>query len=205
MIKDIMSNKKIRRLILVNSITLARLPMIAIFVYELISFLETGRSVYGLNSMIISILILISDFIDGRLARKYDVVTKAGQNLDIYLDLTYILAATGVLVSYGKIDLFYIMVIIYKFLEFVVLSKLFKGNFESSKGTEYYYDLLGTISSGLYYIVPLIVISLMYFESIYMNIIVECIVIAAVLMTGMASVIKIREIVYGVKNKYYAE
>lgn len=195
MIGEAKDLKKIYRLLMVNLITIARVPMIIIFSCELINYLEAYKPADAFNSMIISIFIIFSDFIDGKLARKYNVTTKTGQVLDIYLDLLYVLTAIGILEVYSKIDFYFIMVIIYKFIEFIIVSKVFKGNFSSKKGENYYYDLLGTLASGLYYIIPLIVIGLMYFNITYRNIIIEIIVVCTTIITGIASAIKVKKII----------
>ena len=187
MIKDVIDEEKISKLFFVNSITVIRLPLIIVFACNLINYFEINESLNGLNSIIISILIIVSDFIDGKLARRYSVSTEIGQKLDIYLDLLYILTAIGILRLYNKVDLFFIFVILYKFSEFILLSKVFRGN--------YYYDLLGTLTSGLYYIIPSIVIVLLYFNVAYTNIIIKLLVVCSTILTALASVIKIKEIV----------
>lgn len=195
MIKDVIDEEKISKLFFVNSITVIRLPLIIVFACNLINYFEINESLNGLNSIIISILIIVSDFIDGKLARRYSVSTEIGQKLDIYLDLLYILTAIGILKLYNKVDLFFIFVILYKFSEFILLSKVFRGNYKSIKGENYYYDLLGTLTSGLYYIIPSIVIVLLYFNVAYTNIIIKLLVVCSTILTALASVIKIKEIV----------
>lgn len=86
MIKDVIDEEKISKLFFVNSITVIRLPLIIVFACNLINYFEINESLYGLNSIIISILIIVSDFIDGKLARRYSVSTEIGQKLDIYFD-----------------------------------------------------------------------------------------------------------------------
>lgn len=187
---EVKYSKNTITLLLVNFITLLRIPLIIVFAYELINYLKTGQSLFGLSSIIISLLIIFSDFIDGKLARKYDVTSKIGQILDVHLDFVYIMISTSILALYNKLDLYFVVVIVYKFLEFIITSKIFKGRFKNKKSENFYYDNLGTIASGMYYIIPLIVICLLYFKIKYIKIIISIIEIVATLLTFIATYVK---------------
>lgn len=196
MINELYKIKNVHAFCLVNTITLARLPLILMFIYNLIYYSNTKEQLYGLNSIIISVLIIISDFIDGKLARKYKVATQIGQVLDIYLDFAYIFVAVITLYAYDYIDLYFVIVILYKFLEFILSSKLLKSKvkFKGNKGQNYFYDFLGTITSGLYYIIPLIVITLTYFNCIYSRELTFIILVIATVMTIISSFAKLKDI-----------
>ena len=187
---EVKYSKNTITLLLVNFITLLRIPLTIVFAYELINYLKTGQSLFGLSSIIISLLIIFSDFIDGKLARKYDVTSKIGQILDVHLDFIYIMVSTSILALYNKLDLYFVVVIVYKFLEFIITSKIFKGRFKNKKSENFYYDNLGMIASGMYYIIPLIVICLLYFKIKYIKIIISTIEIIATLMTFIATYVK---------------
>ena len=187
---EVKYSKNTITLLLVNFITLLRIPLTIVFAYELINYLKTGQSLFGLSSIIISLLIIFSDFIDGKLARKYDVTSKIGQILDVHLDFIYIMVSTSILALYNKLDLYFVVVIVYKFLEFIITSKIFKGRFKNKKSENFYYDNLGTIASGMYYIIPLIVICLLYFKIKYIKIIISIIEIVATLLTFIATYVK---------------
>ena len=187
---EVKYSKNTITLLLVNFITLLRIPLTIVFAYELINYLKTGQSLFGLSSIIISLLIIFSDFIDGKLARKYDVTSKIGQILDVHLDFVYIMISTSILALYNKLDLYFVVVIVYKFLEFIITSKIFKGRFKNKKSENFYYDNLGTIASGMYYIIPLIVICLLYFKIKYIKIIISIIEIVATSLTFIATYVK---------------
>lgn len=187
---EVKYSKNTITLLLVNFITLLRIPLTIVFAYELINYLKTGQSLFGLSSIIISLLIIFSDFIDGKLARKYDVTSKIGQILDVHLDFVYIMISTSILALYNKLDLYFVVVIVYKFLEFIITSKIFKGRFKNKKSENFYYDNLGMIASGMYYIIPLIVICLLYFKIKYIKIIISIIEIVATLLTFIATYVK---------------
>lgn len=192
MIKELYKIRNIHAFCLVNTITLVRIPLIFMFIYNLIYYLNTKEQSYGLNSIIISMLIIFSDFIDGKLARRYGVTTKAGQVLDIYLDFIYIIVGVLILAVYRQIDYYFIAVIIYKFLEFIIISKLFKGRFCCKKGTDYFFDRLGTIVSGIYYVVPTAVISLTYLDVPFKEVIIRVSLMVITLLTFIASIEKIK-------------
>ena len=130
---EVKYSKNTITLLLVNFITLLRIPLTIVFAYELINYLKTGQSLFGLSSIIISLLIIFSDFMDCKLARKYDVTSKIGQILDVHLDFVYIMISTSILALYNKLDLYFVVVIVYKFLEFIITSKIFKGRFKNDK------------------------------------------------------------------------
>lgn len=196
MIKDGANNKNIYLFCIVNSITLGRVPLIILFINYLTQYLSVKESVYCLGSIVMSILIIISDFLDGRLARKYNVTSKIGQVLDIYLDCAYIFAGLITLYVYNYIDLYFIIVVLYKFLEFIILSKVMKSKikFKGNKGQDYFYDLLGTIASGFYYVIPLIVISLSYLDLIYFTSIINFLLAFATILTVFSSLMKFKKI-----------
>ncbi|HCW53884.1 MAG TPA: hypothetical protein DG753_09135, partial [Clostridium sp.] len=179
MIKELYKIKNIHAFCFVNTITLVRIPLIFMFIYNLIYYLNAKEQACGLNSIIISMLIIFSDFIDGKLARRYKVATQIGQVLDIYLDFAYIFAGLVTLCVYDLMDLYFVILIAYKFLEFVLSSRLLKSKvkFKGNKGQNYFYDLLGTLTSGFYYVIPLIVVILNYFDYIYSKELIDTILV----------------------------
>ncbi|CDM70082.1 putative membrane protein [Clostridium bornimense] len=187
-------NRNIVAILLINFITLSRGPMTVFFSYQLIQYLTTGIQAYSFCSMIISILIILSDFIDGKFARRYGVSTEIGQSFDIYFDFAYIFIAISILIKYSKIDSYFIIVIVYKFVEFLITSKIFKGKFQNRKSKKYYYDKLGIIVSGIYYVIPLITILLIYFEVRYSSIILRIALLVITALTFIASFMKFYDI-----------
>ncbi|NME82091.1 CDP-alcohol phosphatidyltransferase family protein [Clostridium sp. SM-530-WT-3G] len=196
MIKELYKIRNIHAFCLVNTITLVRIPLIFMFIYNLIYYLNTKEQSYGLNSIIISMLIIFSDFIDGKLARRYKVATQIGQLLDIYLDFVYIFAGLVTLCVYDLINFYFIIVIVYKFLEFVLSSRLLKSKvkFKGNKGQNYFYDLLGTLASGFYYVIPLIVVTFNYFDYIYSGELIEAILVFVTTVTVISSFVKLKYI-----------
>lgn len=196
MIKELYKIRNIHAFCLVNTITLVRIPLIFMFIYNLIYYLNTKEQSYGLNSIIISMLIIFSDFIDGKLARRYKVATQIGQLLDIYLDFVYIFAGLVTLCVYDLINFYFIIVIVYKFLEFVLSSRLLKSKvkFKGNKGQNYFYDLLGTLTSGFYYVIPLIVVTFNYFDYIYSGELIEAILVFVTTVTVISSFVKLKYI-----------
>ena len=196
MIKELYKIRNIHAFCLVNTITLVRIPLIFMFIYNLIYYLNTKEQSYGLNSIIISMLIIFSDFIDGKLARRYKVATQIGQLLDIYLDFVYIFAGLVTLCGYDLINFYFIIVIVYKFLEFVLRSRLLKSKvkFKGNKGQNYFYDLLGTLASGFYYVIPLIVVTFNYFDYIYSGELIEAILVFVTTVTVISSFVKLKYI-----------
>lgn len=191
MINEIKRQEKFTLFLLVNLVTLIRVPLIVIFGYNLVYYLKFSNSINGIIVIITSIFVLFSDFIDGKLARKYKVTSNIGQNLDIYLDFIYIISGVTILSVYNQLDYYFDIVIVYKFLEFIVFSRVFRGKYQCKKGNNYYYDLLGELVSASFYIVPLIVVSLRYFNCYYGTIIINIVVICITIFTCISSIVKI--------------
>lgn len=191
MINKIKKQEKVTLFLLVNLVTLIRVPLIVIFRYNLLCYLKFSNSINGIIAITTSILVLFSDFIDGKLARKYKVTSTIGQNLDIYLDFTYIIVSITILCVYNEINFYFVIVVIYKFLEFIVISRVFRGKYKCIKGNDYYYDLLGQLASVSFYIVPLVVICFRYFHCYYGTVIINLIVICITVFTCISSIVKI--------------
>ena len=191
MINEIIKQKNLTLFLLINLVTLLRVPLIVIFIYNIINYFNFSNSSNGMITIIVSICILFSDFIDGKLARKYKVTSNIGQNLDIYLDFIYIISGVIILSLYNQLDYYFDIVIVYKFLEFIVFSRVFRGKYQCKKGNNYYYDLLGELVSASFYIVPLIVVSLRYFNCYYGTIIINIVVICITIFTCISSIVKI--------------
>ncbi len=82
-----------------NRLTLGRLVLTILFVFSLSSVWAYGRT----TALVLFILAGISDYFDGEIARRYQVVTKFGKLMDPLVDKVMMAAAFICLVPLGAV------------------------------------------------------------------------------------------------------
>lgn len=137
-----------------NGLTLLRIGLVIG-----IAFLMTNAQ-SSVNSKMICVSILgltgmvyATDFLDGRLARKWNVGTCFGEKLDIIADLFYIVTTSAILVSQGKMPVMILVLVITEFLAFFG-SSLIKVT--KPTGRVFFFDYIGRIAAVCYYVLPLV-------------------------------------------------
>ncbi len=88
-----------------NLLTLLRLILILPALYYL------DQSLYK-NSLILIIIIIISDFLDGIIARKFNLITNIGSILDPIVDKIVVLSFFSYLLIVNKVDYLYFLIIL---------------------------------------------------------------------------------------------
>ena len=126
---------------LINLITFSRVILGLLFFY----FVLFDFNKYYL--IIIFILTGVSDILDGRLSRKYNLSTKEGGKFDVICDFIFIILSTSALVLADLIPPWFLIVIILKLIEF------FKTSNESLR-----YDEFGHIVALMFYAFPIFAI-----------------------------------------------
>jgi Phosphatidylglycerophosphate synthase len=119
-------------------------------------------NVYILNNfdrvsipIVISFLIFLSDFIDGKIARIFANTSYFGAVFDIVADLFYIVASYGTLIYLKIAPFWFLTVILYKFIEFLITSFLLKRH--SRVSSMFVFDFIGRFTTILFYIAPLLI------------------------------------------------
>lgn len=119
-------------------------------------------NVYILNNqgkvlvpIIISCIIFLTDFLDGRIARILGNTTSFGAVFDASVDLFYIAASYGTLIYLQTAPLWFLTVIIFNFTEFAITSVLL--NKHSNGEAIFVFDFIGRIGATLFYITPLLI------------------------------------------------
>lgn len=116
--------------------------------------------------IILIAVIFASDFIDGKIARKYGWTSKSGAIFDVLSDLFYIISSYVVLYVFHILPLWFLFIILFKFLEFTITSKLIKKY--GSKDGVFVFDLIGRYVAVLFYIVPILAyVSFQYSQVMY--------------------------------------
>ena len=99
-----------------NMLTIFRILLVPIFVFFML--INPNDSFYLTMSLIIFILASLTDAIDGKIARKYNLVTNFGKFLDPIADKILVLAAMVMLVEMNKLPAWIPIIVLFR--EFVV-------------------------------------------------------------------------------------
>lgn len=103
--------------------------------------------------LIIFIFLLLTDFLDGKVARHYGVSTKFGAIFDLLADLLFILSSTTLLIYLQVIPKWFLGVILIKFTEFIFTSFILK---EDDNEEVFVFDYFGRLTAGLFYVIPIL-------------------------------------------------
>jgi CDP-diacylglycerol--glycerol-3-phosphate 3-phosphatidyltransferase len=141
-----------------NIITSLRILFSLVFVWFIYVYFTAGLPT-GLNNVsqqcqliLCFCLILISDVLDGRVARKMNLVTDFGAKFDVVADLTYVVGAIGVLVYFENLPVWFFVVILFSFIQFIVTSKVLSYDRKSSSLVVF--DHLGRMAGILTMLFP---------------------------------------------------
>jgi len=96
--------------------------------------------------IIIFALTIISDILDGYLARKHDLIVDNGSKIDVICDFLFIIFSTFAVVWIDLAPAWFLLVIILKLVEFFVTSG--KGALK--------YDRFGTFVAYMFYAFPIV-------------------------------------------------
>ena len=131
-------------------LTLIRIPLTILFI---ILFNTTNNKS---PQLIILSLIILTDFIDGKIARKLNIQSKIGSILDPYCDLFFVLCTSILFNIYELVSITYTLILIFKFAEFNITS-YYAGM--SSNKLSFTFDKVGRVITALYQGVPFVVIT----------------------------------------------
>ncbi|WP_324824740.1 CDP-alcohol phosphatidyltransferase family protein [Sinanaerobacter sp. ZZT-01] len=105
--------------------------------------------------IVISLLIFLSDFTDGKAARISGNTSRFGATFDVVADLFYIVASYGTLIYLKIAPFWFLTVILFKFIEFVITSFLLKRH--SRVNAMFVFDFIGRFTIILFYVAPLLI------------------------------------------------
>lgn len=138
-----------------NLITITRIIMTFLFIYTI-----EKQFVYGQNlNIYLTILFLaicLSDFVDGKIARKTNSTSIIGAKLDVFADLLYIILSYRALINIKILPLWFLGFVCFKFIEFIITSNFIKRNSNFSD-KPFVFDKIGRIISAIFLIIPGIV------------------------------------------------
>ena len=140
---------------LVDSLSLSRIIFGILF----------ACSVFYLNGNLIIIFVIyffavLSDVLDGKLARRYKIDNKnKGAKVDVLSDFAFIMLSSFALCYVNLLPFWFLIIITLKLMEF------FKT---SSEGLEY--EKFGTLVALMFYALPGIIVLFNFFKTIYITI-----------------------------------
>ncbi len=100
------------------------------------------------------LLIFLTDFLDGTIARRCGCASKRGAVLDILTDFFFIVSSSIVLSFHNIIPVWFIIVVVLKLMEFLFTSHIL--NQRSSGDTMFIFDFIGRCAAALFYGMPLL-------------------------------------------------
>jgi CDP-diacylglycerol--glycerol-3-phosphate 3-phosphatidyltransferase len=96
--------------------------------------------------------IIISDVMDGYLARKLKCVSNIGAKLDIISDALYTILSLAIFAYFNIIPLWFVFILILKLFEFVVTSKII--NVKQKTNNSIFFDKIGKYSIIMVMLLP---------------------------------------------------
>ena len=107
-----------------NKLTLLRICLIPVFVILMLSQVSN----FFLISCIIFIIASITDFLDGRIARKYNLVTDFGKFMDPLADKLLVLSALICMIEYDLVAGWMVIIIVARELTVSILRAIAADN-----------------------------------------------------------------------------
>ena len=107
-----------------NKLTLLRICLIPVFVIVMLSQMNN----FFLISCIIFILASITDFLDGRIARKHNLVTDFGKFMDPLADKLLVLSALICMIEYNLVAGWMVIIIVARELTVSILRAIAADN-----------------------------------------------------------------------------
>ena len=107
-----------------NKLTLLRICLIPVFVILMLSQVSN----FFLISCIIFIIASITDFLDGKIARKYNLVTDFGQFMDPLADKLLVLSALICMIEYDLVAGWMVIIIVARELTVSILRAIAADN-----------------------------------------------------------------------------
>ena len=101
-----------------NIITISRICLVPVFIYFLYNM--GNSTLYNILAIVIFLILSLTDFLDGYIARKYNQVTNFGKFLDPLADKILITSAMIVLIGLGKMNSVFALIVIAR--EFLITS-----------------------------------------------------------------------------------
>lgn len=137
---------------MVNGLTMLRFLLSGYFIKFLLEN-QTNFWVY----VVLFTAIGLSDFFDGRLARRFCVQSETGAKLDVLADSFFIFSASYVLYLQRSLGLWVLIMMFLKLIEFFLTSKYLRKNEASHV---FLFDKIGKSLAVFFYLLPILTIGM---------------------------------------------
>lgn len=135
-----------------NMLTLLRVPLTIIFCIVLL------YSPYPfIPCVILFLLVIATDVLDGKLTRKYRMQSQIGAILDVSCDFFFVALTFSTLVFLRLLPWWILIIITIKFLEFVISSQWLRKKTNSK--SVLIFDSMGRMAAILFYILPIFILA----------------------------------------------
>ncbi|MDO4771959.1 MAG: CDP-alcohol phosphatidyltransferase family protein [Bacillota bacterium] len=165
----------------VNALTLSRVPVTIAF--NMAIFLKEGR-LFVCSALFL--FLFLSDYMDGKLARRYRVESRPGAVLDVATDFFFILSANYYLYQRGLLPFGILAVTLIKFSEFLFTSYL--SNRKARRERVFLFDPIGRFVSIVLYAMP---IQTLLLESLIDRTVFDQIMVLTVVLMSALSLVSI--------------
>ena len=134
-----------------NILSLLRVFLVVPFVINIYKIHEFE---YNFNWTLITMfsIIIVSDILDGYIARKFNCITDIGAKLDIISDSFYTISSLLILAYINITPSWFVIIMILKLLEFIVTSKII--SIRKNKKSVPVFDIFGKISVLIVMLLP---------------------------------------------------
>ena len=143
--------KKYAAFVLINCLTLSRIPL-SIFAYMEI----TAGTIRGIYYLCLFLGIAVSDFLDGKCARAFQVQSSFGAIADVICDFFYIMTSSYALYRLGCLPIWVLVLITVKLFEFILTSRLVRRM--QIRSHVFMFDRVGRYTAIGFYILPTVIV-----------------------------------------------
>ena len=173
------AGKKYAAFVLINCLTLSRIPL-SIFAYMEI----TTGTIRGIYYLCLFLGIALSDFLDGKCARAFQVQSGFGAIEDVICDFFYIMSSSYALYRLGCLPAWFLVLITVKLFEFILTSCLVRRM--QIRSHVFMFDRVGRYAAIGFYILPtVIVLCSIYLPSLVF--IIRCVFCVSLLIFSLLS------------------
>jgi CDP-diacylglycerol--glycerol-3-phosphate 3-phosphatidyltransferase len=133
-----------------NAITIFRFSLVLpflLFIHGIVLYNCTN-----LFSLIIFVSIIVSDVLDGYLARKLNCTTITGAKLDIISDAFYSISSLVVFAYFKIVPMWFPIIIAIKLFEFIITSKMIKNKHKPN--VHIVFDKIGKMAVNIVMLMP---------------------------------------------------
>lgn len=150
------TKKKVLKQNIANIITFTRF-ILAIIIFRL-TFLLIHDSSYYIQYVLFCLLAWLSDFLDGRIARKLEIASKTGAIFDLLVDNFFVFLLNIQVMTMKLLPFAFLLLLCEKILNYVITSKIMKGI--ESRQTHFWNDKIGRFVAASFYVIPWFLVTL---------------------------------------------